>query len=124
MDDFNDQLKKLLEQASYENNVVKGLHEVCKALESEDKPDLCILASDCSEEKYKKFVEALCKEKEVSLLKIEKRAQLGEWVGLCQYDQTGKARNIVGCSSAVVKKYPQTEEFTKTADLIKQKTSL
>ena len=64
------------------------------------------MAEDCSEEKYKKFVEALCKEKSVPLLKVAQRAQLGEWVGLCQKDETGKARNIVGCSSAVVKKFP------------------
>lgn len=86
MADLNESLKILLTSAQYENDVVRGLHEVCKALESNEKPDLCLLAEDCSEEKYKKFVELLCKEKEVPLMRVEKRAQLGEWVGLCQYD--------------------------------------
>jgi small subunit ribosomal protein S12e len=103
---------------------VRGLHEVCKSLECKESPALCILADDCSEDKYKKFVEALCKEKSVPLYRIPSRAQLGEWVGLCKFDQTGKARNIIGCSSAVIKKFQEDKMEIWTITLIKSNRNL
>lgn len=121
----HESLQEVLKVSSYENQVVRGLHEVCKALESKEKPDLCILADDCSEDKYKKFVEALCKEKQVPLYRVPTRAQLGEWVGLCKIDNTGQARNIVGCSSAIIKQFPGGEnDINHHIDKIKQKLNL
>jgi len=32
------------------------------------------------------------------------RVTLGEYIGLCKYDETGTARKIRGCSSIVVRK--------------------
>ena len=63
--DLNLNLQKLLKIAGYEDKLSKGLHEVCKALESTmndgKKVDLCILAEDCEEQKYKQLIVALCK---------------------------------------------------------------
>ena len=122
----HESLVEVLKVCQYDNSLVRGLHEVCKSLECKDAPVLCILADDCSEDKYKKFVEALCKEKKVPLYRVPTRAQLGEWVGLCKFDQTGKARNIIGCSSAVIKKYPGGDEgeLKHHIDMIKQKINL
>ena len=63
-DQFETSLKSILNTARYENNLSKGLHETCKALESlfdGNSPALCVLAEDCKEEKYKQLVTALCK---------------------------------------------------------------
>ena len=98
----HESLIEVLKVCQHENLVVRGLHEVCKALESQNQPALCILAEDCNEDKYKKFVELLAKEKNVPLYRVPTRAELGQWVGLCKFDHTGKARNIIGCSSAVI----------------------
>ncbi len=57
----NNALKQLINTARYNDNLSKGLHEVCKALECTEKPVLCVLAKDCKEDAYKKLVEALCR---------------------------------------------------------------
>jgi len=59
-ENFQTSVKNMLTAARYSNNLSKGLHEVCKALESDDKPEVCLLAEDCKEEQYKKLVTALC----------------------------------------------------------------
>ena len=55
-ENFVESLKKLLTKARFEDNLAKGLHESCKAIESlfdGQPPALCILAEDCEEDKYK-----------------------------------------------------------------------
>jgi small subunit ribosomal protein S12e len=36
---------------------------------------------------------------------VEKRADLGEWLGQCKYDKTGVARRVRGASSVAIKDY-------------------
>ncbi len=118
---LTESLKTLLNTARFEDNLAKGLHEVCKSLESNYKggrPALCILADNCQEQKYKDLVVALCKEKEVDLLKIEDRVALGEWVGLCQLDERGTARKIRGCSCVVIKEF--SAQNASDIDIVKQ----
>ena len=116
-------LQQVIQSAIYENNLARGLHEVCKALESsyteEGKPAvLCVLAEDCAEAKYKQLIVALCKQKGVSLLKVPSRAQLGEWAGLCKKDATGTARKVRGCSSLIIKQFSKNDE--SAINIVKQ----
>jgi len=39
------------------------------------------------------------------LIKVGKKMELGEWVGLCKHDSTGAARKVVKCSCVVVRDY-------------------
>ena len=43
---------------------------------------LCVLAEDCNQPDYKKLVEALCAEHNVSLLSVPEAKQLGQWAGV------------------------------------------
>ena len=75
-------LQQVIQNANYENNLAKGLHEVVKALESsvgeeQKAPALCVLAEDCSEAKYKQLIVALCKQKGVQLVQVPSRTTLG-----------------------------------------------
>ena len=118
---FTESLQKLLTTARYEDNLAKGLHEACKALESKfdgNQASLCILAEDCQEQKYKQLITALCKQSGVPLVKVENRVSLGEWVGLCKYDSTNTARKIRGCSCLVIKKVNEKDQAD--FDLVKQ----
>ena len=115
-------LQQVIQNSMYENNLARGLHEVCKALESVNEtgetPSLCVLAEDCAEEKYKQLIVALAKQKGVPLLKVPNRATLGEWAGLCKKDATGTARKVRGCSSLVIKAYSKHDEAA--VNIIKQ----
>ena len=43
---------------------------------------LCVLAEDCNQPDYKKLVEALCAEHNVSLISVPEAKQLGQWAGV------------------------------------------
>ena len=43
---------------------------------------LCVLAENCDQPDYKKLVEALCSEHNVSLLSVPDSKQLGQWAGV------------------------------------------
>ena len=122
--DLNTNLQKLLKLAGYEDKLAKGLHEVCKALEASNeggkKADLCVLAEDCEEDKYKQLITALCSQYGVPLVKVPKRKELGEWIGLCKYDATGTARKVRGCSSVVIRQFSGSEEAGPAVNIVKQ----
>ena len=116
-------LQQVIKRAMYEDNLARGLHEVCKALESVNPetgagPALCVLAEDCNEAKYKQLIEALCKQKGVDLLKVPSRDTLGEWAGLCKVDATGTARKVRGCSSLVIREFSPNDDAA--VNIIKQ----
>ena len=122
--DLNTNLQKLLKLAGYEDKLAKGLHEVCKALEATGsdgkKAELCILAEDCQEDKYKQLITSLCSQYKIPLIKVAQRKELGEWVGLCKYDATGVARKVRGCSSVVIKQFSTSEEAGPAVNIVKQ----
>lgn len=122
--DLNANLQKLLKIANYEDKLAKGLHEVCKALEATNadgkRADLCILAEDCQESKYKQLITALCKQYGIALVRVPNRMALGEWVGLCKYDPTNTARKVRGCSSAVIRQFSSAEEAQTAVNIVKQ----
>ena len=121
--DVSINLQKVLKQAGFEGVLAKGLHEVCKALESlypEDKrAALCVLAKDCQEEAYKQLITALCKQYGVPLMTVESRKDLGGMVGLQKVDPTGEARKVRGCSSVVVKVVPKSDEAKAAFSIVK-----
>ena len=83
----------------------KGLNEVCKALDRKQ-AQLCVLAENCDDPKYKKLITALAKSNGIPVITIENRNDIGEWLGHCKYDKEGKARKVklVKCQTRYGKK--------------------
>lgn len=94
-------IKEVLKNARARGSVVRGLHEVAKALES-NAAKLVFLCESCNEPAYKKLIQALAKEKAVPLVMVADKKELGEWAGLCKMDKDGNARKVVGASSVVI----------------------
>ncbi|KAK9845293.1 hypothetical protein WJX81_002613 [Elliptochloris bilobata] len=102
--DVNQAVQQVLKKALAHDGLSRGLHEAARALE-QGHGQLCVLAEDCNQPDYKKLIEALCAEHNVSLLAVPEAKQLGQWAGLCKIDAEGEARKVVGCSSVVVTDY-------------------
>ena len=97
-----DALKEVLKTSLYHGGLARGLREVAKALDRKT-AHLCVLSKSCDEKSYVKLVQALCKQNSIPLLEVENSKTLGQWVGLCSYDDEGEAQKVVSCSSAVIK---------------------
>mmetsp|Transcript_45831 Transcript_45831/g.97787 ORF Transcript_45831/g.97787 Transcript_45831/m.97787 type:complete len:155 (-) Transcript_45831:72-536(-) len=97
-------LKQVLKTSLYHDSLARGLHECVKALDRRE-AHLCVLSSGCDEKAYTKLIIALCSEHKIPIIRVENSKLLGEWCGLCKYDDEGKARRVVGCSCAVVKSW-------------------
>lgn len=97
-------LRQVLRESLFVDGLARGIDESAKALDKKN-GKLCVLAKDCEEATYKKLVEALCKEHEVSLVKVDDKKALGEMAGLCKIDKDGKARKVVQCSCVVVQNF-------------------
>ena len=109
MVDFDSSLKRLVQIANANAQLAKGLHEVCKALETKDennKPKFVVLATNCNEPTYVKLVRALAKQNKVPLIEIEEGETLGEWLGHAKYDKNQNIRKKRKCSSLAIKEYP------------------
>lgn len=94
-------LKHVLRESLFADGLARGIDESARALDKK-KGKMCVLAKDCEEATYTKLVEALCKEHEVPLVKVDDKKVLGEMAGLCKIDKDGKARKVVQCSCVVV----------------------
>ena len=107
-------LRTLITQAQNCDTLFKGLHECCRQIEK-GKAALCILATDCDSDQYKNLVTFLCKEKDdIPLYKIDSREKLGEFCGLCRYDEESQeVRRVRKTSVAVIKRLP-TQGSTST----------
>jgi len=104
-----DAYKNVLKEALGQRKLARGLNECCRALDQRSAV-LCMLATNCNEDNYKKLVEALCAEHQIPLVKVDDNAILGQWVGLCKYDEDGEPRKVVKCSVAVITQWgPETE---------------
>ncbi|RWS31897.1 hypothetical protein B4U80_04482, partial [Leptotrombidium deliense] len=102
--DINTALQEVLKTSLIHDGLARGLHEAAKALDKRQ-AHLCVMATNCDEPMYQKLVEALCKEHQIDIIKVDDNKRLGEWAGLCKIDKEGKARKVVGCSCVVVKDY-------------------
>lgn len=108
--DINKAVWGVLKTALAHDGLARGLREACRALENGEAL-MCILAEDCDQPDYKKLIDALCSEKDVNLISVPTKAQLGEWAGLCKLDSEGQARKVVGCSCCVITNYGEETEY-------------
>ncbi|XP_059969477.1 small ribosomal subunit protein eS12-like [Mesoplodon densirostris] len=102
--DVNTALQEVLKTTLIHDGLACGIHEAAKALDK-GQAHLYVLSSNCDEPMYVKFVEALCAEHQINLIKVDDNKKLGEWVGLCKTDREGKPCKVVGCGCMVVKDY-------------------
>jgi len=107
--DLQEALQQVTKQASQHRLIARGLNECCRALDQR-KAVLCLLASNINESNYIKLIEALCAEHQIPLIKVDNNEVLGQWVGLCKYDEDGEPKKTVKCACAVVTGWgPETE---------------
>jgi small subunit ribosomal protein S12e len=99
--DLSTAIRKVLKIARSKDGLVRGIHEVVKALEAQ-KVKIVFLASSVNDANYKNLIEALAKEKNVPVVEVADNKTLGEWAGLCKIDQDGAARKVVGASCVAV----------------------
>ena len=117
-DNLMSALKTVIKKSMAVDGLVKGLSQVGKSLDRKD-AQLCVLAKDCNDPKYKKLITALAKQNNVPLIEVDSRDELGEWVGQCKYDKKGEAKKIKGASSLVIKDYgEQSEALTFIEDYL------
>merc|ERR1739848_144404 len=120
-DNINDAIKSVIKKSQANDGLVKGLNEVLKALDRKQAL-LCVLADDCEDLKYKKFVTAMAKSNNIPLITVDKRMDLGEWLGHCAYDKEGKARKVKGTSSVAIKNYgEETKDLAFVLNHIREK---
>ena len=99
---------------------MKGLNEVVKALDRKQAL-ICVLAQDCDDAKYKKLVNALAKSNGIPVIPVEKRQDLGEWLGHCKYDKEGNPRKVKNTSSVAIVEYgEETEALSYVLNHIKE----
>ena len=102
-------VRKVLKNAMYTDGVVRGLHQVTKAIDG-GHAQVVFLSESCNEAVYKKLIEALCHEKNVNLMTVPDKMQLGEWCGLCKIDAEGNATAVVKCSAAAIRDFGEETE--------------
>lgn len=102
--DIPSALRHVLRESLFVDGLSRGIDEAAKALDKKS-GKMCVLANDCEEATYKKLVEALCKEHECPLVKVDDKKTLGEMAGLCKIDKDGNARKVVQCSCVVVREF-------------------
>lgn len=108
-------IQQFLKSAACERKCIRGLNEGARGLEQ--RTAVCaFLANDVSEDNYKKLIEALARDANVPLVKVDSAKTLGEWVGLCKYDEDGEATKVVKCGTVVIRDWPvmggeATEKF-------------
>lgn len=126
--EFPELLELVLTSAMFSNDLARGLNEACKALEydhdSEDrKAALCVLASNCSEDNYKKLITGLCKSWKVRLMTVDDRVELGKMAGLAKYDNSGVARKTRPCSCVVIRNWPKSDDLKASVQLLQNHTA-
>jgi small subunit ribosomal protein S12e len=111
--DVTTALQQFCKQSVSSRVVARGLNEAARALDQR-KAVVCLLASNCNEDNYVKLIEALCNEHQIPLIRVDDNAILGQWVGLCKYDEEGEPKKIVKCSCAVITAWTADTEAQNT----------
>jgi len=109
IEDVNHAIRLVLKNAMFTDGVVRGLHEVSKAIEA-GRAQVVFLNEACDEGSYKKLVEALCEEKQIPIVNCPSAKELGEWAGLCSLDAEGNPKKVVGASAVAVIDYGEETE--------------
>ncbi|ORM42245.1 40S ribosomal protein S12 [Babesia sp. Xinjiang] len=106
-------LQRLLQLAMANGCLLRGIHQVTKALDAK-RVKACVVSTQTSEEGYLKLIQALCKEHNVPCIETEHDSEkIGQWAGLCKYDIEGVPRHIVGATSVAITTF---DEKSETAD--------
>jgi small subunit ribosomal protein S12e len=106
--DYDTALKRIIQTCNSDSLLAKGLHEVCKALETKDekvKAKWVILAKNCSEPNYVKLVKGLAVRNKVPLIEVEEGETLGEYLGICKYDKNKNVTKKRKCSSVAIRDF-------------------
>ncbi|XP_039334323.1 small ribosomal subunit protein eS12-like [Saimiri boliviensis] len=86
--DVTTALQEGLKTALIHDGLAREIHEPAKEYQAH----LCVGASNCDEPMYVKWVEALCAEHQINLIKVDDNKKGSEWGGLCETDREGKPR--------------------------------
>lgn len=88
-------LQHVLRTSLFHDSLARGLRECVKALDRRE-AHLCVLSSSFTDEAegIPKLITALCNEHSIPMIKVPDSKKLGEWVGLCKYNQEGKAVKV------------------------------
>ena len=106
--DYDTALKRIIQTCNSDSLLAKGLHEVCKALETKDekvKAKFVILAKNCSEANYVKLVKGLAIRNKVPLIEVEEGETIGEYLGICKYDKNKNVTKKRKCSSVAIRDF-------------------
>mmetsp|Transcript_3934 Transcript_3934/g.4563 ORF Transcript_3934/g.4563 Transcript_3934/m.4563 type:complete len:142 (+) Transcript_3934:40-465(+) len=101
------ELPKVIQKSQINDGLVHGLNEVVKALDRKE-AQLCLLAENCEEDKYKTLVEAFCAQNNIPLITVSERTKLGEWLGLFKKDEEGNIRKLRAVSSCAIKDFGES----------------
>ena len=106
--DFDTALKRVVQTCNSDSLLAKGIHEVCKSLESKDekvKAKYVVLAKNCTEANYVKIVKGLAAQNKIPVYEIDAGETLGEWLGICKHDKNGNVTKKRKCSSIAVRDF-------------------
>lgn len=106
--DYETALKRIVQTANSDSLLAKGIHEVCKAIETKDeklRAKYVILAKNCTEAAYVKIVKGLAAQNKIHLIEIEQGETLGEYLGMCKYDKNKNVIKQRKCSSVAIRDF-------------------
>ena len=111
-EDANAALKIVLRKAQEVGGLVRGLSQTARVLDK-GAAHLCVLADDCEHPAYTKLISALARERNIDLICVPERANLGAWCGLIKYAKDKNVKKVIGTSAVAVTNFG---ERTKALD--------
>lgn len=99
--DLNEAMRDVFKRAALSGKLFKGINQAVRAIERKE-ANACFFAGNCENKEYLALLEALCKEKNVILIKVSTREALGQLAGLFKLDPNGEPKKIVKTSSVAV----------------------
>lgn len=101
-------LQETVVHAAKERKISRGVNNVRRSLEQGPNA-CCILADDCDQGGITSLIEALAREANVPLIKVQSQAVLAEWAGLARFDDEGNATRVPKCSTICIRQWPTSE---------------
>ncbi len=106
--DYETAFKRVVQTANNDSLLAKGIHEVCKAIETKDeklRAKYVVLAKNCNEANYVKIIKGLAAQNKIPVVEIEQGETLGEWLGMCKYDKNKNVTKQRRCSSVAIRDF-------------------